>query len=101
MDEKNCACGRKKLQPRGENEKKALVRRVNRIIGQLGGVGRMIEEDRYCDDVLVQLAAVYSSVKSLSAVILEEHLKGCVTESVKLGETEAIDEVVDLFRKFV
>lgn len=101
MSGKKCACVRKKLQARDENEKKALIRRVNRIIGQLGGVGKMIEEDRYCDDVLVQLASIYGSVKSLSAVILEEHLKGCVTESIKIGETEAIDEVVDLFRNFV
>lgn len=101
MAEKKCSCNRKKVRERTESEKNALICRINRLIGQLGGISKMISEDRYCGDVLVQLAAVCSSVKSLSSVILEEHLKECVTESVKRGETEAVDEVADLFRKFV
>jgi len=102
MEERvTCDCCRKKLKPRGEKEKSALISRLNRISGQINGVANMINEDRYCDDVLIQLAAVYKSVKSLSAVILEEHMKSCVVESVRNGGTEAVDEVVDLFKKFV
>lgn len=96
-----CNCGKSKLQPRSEKEKKALIGRLNRISGQINGIAGMIETDRYCDDVLIQLAAVYKSVKSVSAAILEEHMRSCVTESLKKGETEVIDEVVDLFKKFV
>ena len=101
-DNKCCRnCGKSKLQPRSEKEKKALIGRLNRISGQINGIAGMIETDRYCDDVLIQLAAVYKSIKSVSAVILEEHMKSCVVESVKRGETEAIDEIIDLFRQFV
>lgn len=96
-----CTCCKKKTVPRTEKEKSALIGRLNRISGQINGVSKMIENDRYCDDVLIQLAAVYKSIKSVSAVILEEHMKSCVVESVKRGETEAIDEIIDLFRKFV
>lgn len=96
-----CTCCKKKAVPRTEKEKSALIGRLNRISGQINGVSKMIENDRYCDDVLIQLAAVYKSIKSVSAVILEEHMKSCVVESVKRGETEAIDEIIDLFRKFV
>ena len=64
------------------------------------GVGKMIEEDRYCDDVLVQLAAIDKAVRSLSTVLLDQHLKSCVTESIREGNTEVLDEVVDLFRRF-
>lgn len=96
-----CSCCKKKEIPRTEKEKNALIGRLNRISGQISGVCKMIENDRYCDDVLIQLAAVYKSIKSVSAAILEEHMKTCVTESIKRGETEAIDEVVDLFKKFI
>lgn len=96
-----CSCCKKKEIPRTEKEKSALISRLNRISGQINGVCKMIENDRYCDDVLIQLAAVYKSVKSVSAVILEEHMKTCVTESIKRGETEAVDEVIDLFKKFI
>ncbi len=100
MQEKECCCCRKKLNPRTDKEKSALIGRLNRISGQINGIAKMIDADRYCGDVLVQLAAVYKSVKSLSSAILEEHMKSCVTESIKKGETEAIEEVLDLFQKF-
>ena len=100
MQEKECCCCRKKLNPRTDKEKSALIGRLNRISGQINGIAKMIDADRYCGDVLVQLAAVYKSVKSLSSAILEEHMKSCVTESIKKGEKEAIEEVLDLFQKF-
>ena len=86
---------------RSEQTKKEISTRLNRILGQLGGVKRMVEEDRYCDDILIQLAAVDASVKSLSALVLKNHLHGCVAEHVKAGDTEVLDEIVDLFRRFL
>lgn len=100
QEEIKCSC-RKKLNGRDEQSKKQLKNRLNRIIGQLNGINKMIEEDRYCDDVLIQLAAVDKSVKSLSAIILEEHMKSCVVQSLKRDQTEVIDEVVDLFKKLI
>ena len=69
--------------------------------GQLDGVLRMIEEDRYCGDVLTQLAAVESAVKAISREVMRDHLETCVVERIQAGDTEVTDEVMDLFRKFM
>ena len=69
----SCNCHEKKTQ-RSEEEKKKIISRLNRISGQINGIGKMIENDAYCNDVLIQLAAVKNSVKSLSTCILENHL---------------------------
>ena len=69
----SCNCYEKKNQ-RSEEEKKRIICRLNRISGQINGIGKMIENDAYCNDVLIQLAAVKNSVKSLSTCILENHL---------------------------
>ena len=60
----------------------------------------MIEEDRYCDDVLIQLAAIDKSVKSLAGVLLESHMHSCLIENIKEGNLAVVDEVVDLFKRF-
>ena len=60
----------------------------------------MIAEDRYCDDVLIQLSAVDKSIKSLANHILENHMYNCVLNDIEKGNLEIIDEVVNLFRRF-
>ena len=60
----------------------------------------MIEEDRYCDDVLTQLLAVDKAVKSLSSVILEKHMYSCIKKEVSEGNLEVVDEVMHLFRRY-
>ncbi len=85
---------------RSEEDKKSIRSRLNRIMGQMNGIKRMVDEDRYCDDILIQLAAVDASVKSLSALILKNHLHGCVAEHVREGDTDVLDEIVDLFKRF-
>lgn len=104
MEEKNekrsCCCCRIKTKVRTEEEKKALLARVNRIVGQMNGIGKMIEEDRYCDDILIQLSAIDKSIKSLANVILENHMHTCLIENIQQGNTEIVDEIVDLFRRF-
>lgn len=89
-----------KRKARGSEEKKLLTARINRIVGQLNGVKRMIDEDRYCDDVLTQLAAVGKATRSLAALVFEEHMHTCLVEHVQRGELEIVDEVVELFKKF-
>ncbi len=91
---------RYKLHPRDLDAKKKLINRMKRMIGQLNGIMKMIEDDRYCDDVLIQLSAVDKSIKSLANSILEEHMHSCVIESLKNGNKEAIDEIIDLFKRF-
>ncbi len=85
---------------RSFEEKKTLVNRINRIDGQIHGIKKMIEEDRYCDDILIQLQAVNKSVKSLANLLLENHMYSCVAEELEKGNIEIIDEVVNLFRRF-
>lgn len=91
-------CNKKTI--RGENEKKLINNRINRIEGQLKGIKKMIQSDTYCNDVLIQLSAVENSVKSLSNYILENHLYSCVTRDLENGNTEIIDELISLFKKF-
>lgn len=91
---------KKKFTKRSESEKKIINNRLNRIEGQVRGVKKMIEEDRYCDDVLIQLSAIDKSVKSLANHILENHMQTCVLKDLENGNYEIIDEVVNLFRRF-
>lgn len=93
-----CCCERKKI--RSEEDKKKLNNRLNRIIGQLQGIKKMIDDNKYCGDILIQLAASDKALRSLSNVILEEHMHTCLVESINSGETKEIDEILDLFRRF-
>ncbi len=90
----------KKMTKRDNNTKKLLTNRLNRIEGQIRGIKKMIEEDRYCNDVLIQLAAVESSVKSLSNQVLENHLLTCISNDIENGNLEVIDELISLFKRF-
>ena len=96
--EKECCKNKKTV--RSDAEKKIINNRLNRIEGQVRGVKKMIEEDRYCDDVLIQLSAIDKSVKSLANHILENHMQTCVLKDLENGNYEIIDEVVNLFRRF-
>lgn len=85
---------------RSEEEKKALIARINRLTGQLNGVKGMIEDDRYCGDILIQLAAVVQSAKSLSNVIIDAHMRNCVVEEIQSGKLESVDEILTLIKRF-
>lgn len=94
---KDC-CEKKTV--RTDEDKKTIINRLNRIIGQVGGIKKMIEEDKYCDDVLIQLSAVNKSVKSLANTLIEKHMYSCVVREIKNGNTEILSEVADLFKRF-
>jgi DNA-binding FrmR family transcriptional regulator len=82
-------------------QRDALGKRLNRIEGQVRGIGRMLDEDRYCVDILTQVSAVRSALDALALELLEHHLHGCVHEAVKSGKGEpAIDEAMSVIRKF-
>lgn len=85
---------------RSEDEKKKLITRINRISGQMSGIRKMVEEDRYCDDILIQLSAIDKAIRSLSGILLESHLHRCIVEQIKEENYEVVDEVVDLFKRF-
>lgn len=96
IDDKPCL---HKETPRSRELQDQLQKRLNRAIGQLNGVKRMIDENRYCGDVLTQLAAVESAVRRISDMVLQEHLETCVSDRIKAGDSSAIDEVMDLLRQ--
>ena len=82
----------------------AEIKRLNRIAGQVEGVKKMVEEGRYCPEILSQLRAVRSAVKGVEAEILRRHLSSCVTSAMQSGDKasrmKSIEEVTSLFSKF-
>lgn len=86
--------------PRDEEFQANLQRRLNRAIGQLGGVKTMIDDNRYCGDVLLQLAAAEKAIHRVSELLLENHLHTCVVEQVREGNEDVVSEAMDLIRKF-
>ncbi len=85
--------------PRDEKELKQLQNRLHRMVGQLNGIEKMLEENRYCKDVLIQIAAVEKALQSFGYTILQDHLETCVIDEIKAGDTEVMEEVMDLVKK--
>lgn len=82
--------------------KSDLLKRLKKIEGQVRGVQKMIEEDRYCMDILVQLAAIKSATNNIGLAILEGHTKSCVSNAIRSGDGEqAISEMMEVLRSFV
>ena len=96
MDKESC----EKKTKRTEKDKQLINNRLNRIEGQIRGVKKMIGEDAYCNDVLVQLSAIENSVKSLSNQVLENHLYNCIARDLENGKVDTIDEIISLFKRF-
>lgn len=93
-----CECCRHKHTPRDAGGQKKLQSRINRIIGQLKGIQGMIDDNRYCGDILIQIGAVESALRGLGYVILEEHMSTCVAEGVRQGDTQILTEAVELMK---
>lgn len=73
-------------------DKEALVKRLHRIEGQVRGIERMIEEERYCIDVLTQIAAVSTALESVSVKLLEDHVRHCVADALASGDSDVAGE---------
>lgn len=93
-----CHC-HQKATPRSEKEKKQLQNRLSRMAGQLNGISRMLEENRYCGDILTQVAAVESALQAFGYAILKEHMETCVVEEIQKGNTAIVEEAVELVKK--
>lgn len=81
-------------------DKSALITRMNRIEGQTKGIQRMIDDDRYCIDIVQQLSALSSAADEVALLILQSHIEGCVTDAIReqRGE-EYIKELITTIRK--
>ncbi|MCM1228131.1 MAG: metal-sensing transcriptional repressor [Clostridium sp.] len=97
-NEKEC-CRRYKHTPRSEEKLRQLHSRINRIVGQLGGIQKMLDENRYCGDILTQIAAVESALQSVGYIVLEEHLKTCAVEEIQNGNSDIMSEALELMKK--
>ncbi len=81
--------------------KGALLGRLAKIEGQIRGIGRMIDKDVYCDDILNQMNAVHSALSSARNLLLENHIKHCVRESIERREYEIIDELMATLKRMI
>lgn len=84
---------------RSEKELKDLVSRLNRVEGQVRGIRRMLEEDAYCPDIMIQVSAVKAALDSFNCALLSQHIRGCVAEDIRNGDESTIDELIDTIKK--
>ncbi len=96
---KECSSG--KTKERTEKEYRNLINRLSRIEGQVRGVKRMVEQDVYCTDILVQVSAINAALNSFNKVLLANHLRTCVAEDIRAGKEETIDELVAVLQKLM
>ncbi len=94
-------CETAKYKHRETKEYKDLVNRLSRIEGQVRGVKKMVDEERYCVDILTQVSAIQSALKSFSKVLLTSHIKSCVVEDIKKGNEDVVDELCDTLKKLM
>ena len=104
--EQTCACacadGRDRTTCRSEEEIRALTNRLARIEGQIRGIKAMVQDERYCTDILVQVSAVQSALNSFSSRLLSNHIKSCVVHEIESGNgEEAISELCETIKKML
>ena len=90
-----------KKKERSTKEYKDLMNRLKRIEGQVRGIQGMLENDAYCTDVLIQMAAVNAALNSFNKALLAEHVRTCVADNIRAGNDEVIDELVILLQKLM
>lgn len=100
MEEIKCCCSGK-IKKRDEKEYKDLINRLNRIEGQIRGIKGMVEKSAYCNDILVQVAAANAALSSFTRVLLEEHIRTCVSDSIREGKLEIVDELMQTIKKLI
>lgn len=105
MDDRNpasgelCECVRHKHRDKDGKEYKDLISRLNRIEGQIRGIHKMVDEDRYCVDILTQVSAVQSALNAFTKVLLSQHIHSCLVEDIRSGHDEVVDELVGLLQR--
>lgn len=94
MDNNECTCSMSRTTERDTKLKDTLITRLNRIEGQIRGIKGMVERDAYCDDILNQIAAARAAMDSLSKLVLENHMRGCLIKKVRDGDDSIVDELL-------
>jgi CsoR family transcriptional regulator, copper-sensing transcriptional repressor len=87
--------------PREASARQDLLLRLRRVEGQVRGVQKMVEGDRYCPDVLVQMSAIHESLRAVERILMKDHLQHCTTEALRSGDDKqaqrTYDELTELF----
>lgn len=83
------------------HETKEVLNRLSRAIGHLQAVKRMVEDERDCAEVLIQLAAVKSAVNNIGKIILKDHIDHCIVQAVKTGDNKALEDLSEAVDKFI
>ena len=86
---------------RTEEEKQKLIHRLNRIEGQIRGLRGMLEKDAYCINILTQSAAVSAALNGFNKELLANHLRTCVSEDIREGQDEMLEEVIAVLQKLM
>lgn len=94
----NCC---KKYTMRSDEQKKMLLNRLKRIEGQVRGIQNMIEENAYCNDILIQSAAVNAAMNAFNKELLANHIRNCVARDIRNGDDKVIDELVATLQKLM
>lgn len=101
QEEEKCCCTAGRKKKRTQEEQRALITRLKKAEGQIRGIQRMVENDAYCPDILIQVSAVTSALNSFNKELLSCHIRSCVTEDIRSGDEEAIDEFVKVLLKLM
>lgn len=86
---------------RDTKEIKSMVNRLSVIEGQVRGIKKMLEEDRYCVDILTQVSSVQAALNSFNKQLLARHIKSCVCDDIRAGKDEAVDELCELLKNLM
>lgn len=78
-----------------------MLNRLSRIEGQVRGIKKMVENDVYCPDILIQVSAINAALNSFNKVLLAEHIRSCVADDIREGKDETIDELVGVLQKLM
>lgn len=100
-DDEGCENCAQRTKDRTTKEYKDMINRLSRIEGQVRGIKGMVEKGAYCTDILVQVAAVNAALNSFNRVLLTNHIKTCVTQDIKDGKEETVDELVQTLKKLM
>lgn len=95
-----CCCSHK-TKERSDEEYKKLINRLNRIEGQVRGVRRMLENNAYCTDILIQVSAINAALNSFNKMLLADHIRTCVAEDIRSGKDDTIDDLVVTLQKLM
>lgn len=86
---------------REDKEYRDLIHRLNRIEGQVRGIRAMVEQERYCIDIITQVSAVTSALNAFNKELLSQHIKTCVADNIRNGSDEVVDELCDTLKKLM